>query len=56
MSELYSKIKKILQNEGFDNDELYLADYDSFEEIPLFSRWKSVSFLKKNHSMKIINY
>lgn len=46
MSKLDSKIKKILENEGFYNDEIYFSDYDSFEEIPLFSRWKSVSFLK----------
>ena len=46
MSKLDSKIKKILKNEGFYDDEIYCADYDSFEEIPLFSRWKSVSFLK----------
>ncbi|PLY45579.1 hypothetical protein F153LOC_08090 [Lelliottia sp. F153] len=67
MSELDSKIKKILQNEGFYNDALYLADYDSFEEIPLFSRWKSVSFLKKksfdennklliSHAVKLVEH
>ncbi|MGT8859235.1 Imm15 family immunity protein [Enterobacter sp. 186315] len=47
MSKLDSKIKKIIQNEGFTNDEIFYADYDSFEEIPLFSRWKSIAFLKK---------
>ena len=47
MNKLDIKIQKILKNEGFYNDEIYYADYDSFEEIPLFSRWKSVSFLKK---------
>lgn len=46
MSELDSKIKKVLEDEGFYDDEIYCADYDLFEEIPLFSRWKSVSFLK----------
>lgn len=46
MNKLDSKIRKIIKNEGFYNDEIYCADYDSFEEIPLFSRWKNISFLK----------
>lgn len=48
MNKLNLKIKKIITKEGFYNDEIYRADYDSFEEIPLFSRWKDISFLKGN--------
>jgi hypothetical protein len=48
MNKLDSRIEKIIKKEGFYNDEIYYADYDSFEEIPLFSRWKSISFLKDN--------
>lgn len=35
----------LLKKEGLDNIELYFSDYDTFEEIPLFSRWANIHFL-----------
>lgn len=40
------KIKQLILKEGFDNENLYFAEYETFEEIPLFSRWKNINFLK----------
>lgn len=46
MNEIDKKIYKLIEKEGLYNDEVYFADYETFEEIPLFSRWSQVDFLK----------
>jgi hypothetical protein len=46
MNKMDAKVKKLLIKEGFDNEELFYADYETFEEIPLFSRWHHIEFLK----------
>lgn len=47
MNKLDMNIANLLKKEGFDNDQLYYSDYETFEEIPLFSRWNHIEFLKK---------
>ncbi|MCL2892221.1 Imm15 family immunity protein [Brenneria tiliae] len=39
------EMKRLLHKEGLDKVDVYYADYDSFEEVPLFSRWNQISFL-----------
>lgn len=45
MNNIDNKIQKLIKKEGLNNPEIYFADYDTFEEIPLFSRWNDISFL-----------
>lgn len=46
MNKLDAQIKRLIKKEGLDNEVLYYANYETFEEIPLFSRWKDIEFLK----------
>lgn len=45
MNSFDREMKRLLHKEGLDNADVYYADYDTFEEIPLFSRWNQISFL-----------
>lgn len=45
MKNFDKEFKRLLHKEGLDNTDVYFADYDTFEEIPLFSRLSSISFL-----------
>ena len=45
MSEINNKLKQLLHKEGLDNFRIYYANFDDFEEFPIFSRWSRVSFL-----------
>lgn len=35
----------LMRNEGLDNYSHYFSEFDSYEEIPLFSRYKNIEFL-----------
>ncbi|MBI0552091.1 Imm15 family immunity protein [Pectobacterium parmentieri] len=45
MKKIDKEMRKLIKKEGLDNPSIFFADYDTFEEIPLFSRWKNISFL-----------
>ncbi|EOA4404554.1 Imm15 family immunity protein [Citrobacter amalonaticus] len=47
MNELNKQIRTLIKKEKLDNQNVFFADYESFEEIPLFSRWSHVNFLEK---------
>ncbi|WP_416410787.1 Imm15 family immunity protein [Pantoea sp. App145] len=47
MSIFEKEMEKLKKKEGLDNLSVFFADYETFEEIPLFSRWKNISFLSK---------
>lgn len=47
VSKIDIKVKQLIEKEGLDNEDLYYADYETFEEIPLFSRWSQIDFLKE---------
>jgi len=38
-------MQKLIKKEGLNDPSIFFSDYDTFEEIPLFSRWKNISFL-----------
>lgn len=44
MTDVY---KKIIRFEPYDNLDVFLLDYESFEEIPLVSRYCRLDFLKE---------
>jgi hypothetical protein len=46
MNKFEKEIINLLNTEGLNNMQIYFADYDTFEELPLFSRWKNIDFLK----------
>lgn len=46
MSSLLDEMKLLLKKEGLLQKDLYFAEYDTFEEIPLFSRESHIDFLK----------
>lgn len=39
------EMQKLIKKEGLNDSSIFFSDYDTFEEIPLFSRWKNISFL-----------
>lgn len=42
----YDKCFKILfRREGLDQDNIFFLDYETYEEIPIASRWKYLKFL-----------
>lgn len=41
-----SKFIDLMKKEGLNNYSNYFSAFDSFEEIPLFSRYNNISFLK----------
>ncbi|WP_164498008.1 Imm15 family immunity protein [Pectobacterium versatile] len=45
-SQFDTELEFLIEQEGLNNESLYLRDYQSFEEIPLFSRFESISFLE----------
>ncbi|WP_336852488.1 Imm15 family immunity protein [Pseudescherichia vulneris] len=45
MNYIDKKIQNLIKKEGLDNLGVYFAAYETFEEIPLFSRWNDISFL-----------
>ncbi|KHN54450.1 Imm15 family immunity protein [Pectobacterium fontis] len=36
----------LMEQEGLNEESVYLCDYQSFEEVPLFSRFENISFLE----------
>ncbi|WP_159566460.1 Imm15 family immunity protein [Budvicia diplopodorum] len=46
MSGLLDEMKMLLKKEGLLQKDLYFADYETFEEIPLFSRTAHIDFLQ----------
>lgn len=46
MNKFEEEIINLLNTEGFTNMQIYFADHDTFEELPLFSRWENIEFLK----------
>lgn len=47
MNNLIKEMQNLVKKEKLDNPNLFFGDYGTFEEIPLFSRWSHVDFLKK---------
>ncbi|WP_318357880.1 Imm15 family immunity protein [Enterobacter sp.] len=47
MSKLNKQMQSLIKKERLDEQNIFFADYGTFEEIPLFSRWSHVDFLKK---------
>lgn len=45
MIKIDKEMQKLIKKEGLDDPSIFFSDYDTFEEIPLFSRWKNISFL-----------
>lgn len=45
MSKFDKEIRQLIKKEGLDNPDIFFANYDTFEEMPLFSWWSSISFL-----------
>lgn len=45
MNKFDKKIQRLIKEEGLDDPSVLFADYETCEEIPLFSRWKHISFL-----------
>jgi hypothetical protein len=51
------KLNRLLQKEGLNDSDIYYAEFDDFEEIPIFSRWDRISFLDSfsfDHKNKIL--
>lgn len=46
MSSLLDEMKLLLKKEGLLQKDIYFAEYDTFEEIPLFSHDSHIDFLK----------
>ncbi|GKX59044.1 Imm15 family immunity protein [Leminorella grimontii] len=46
MNKFDKEIQRLIKKEGLDDPSIFFADYETFEEIPLFSRWKHISFLE----------
>lgn len=44
---LNEEMQALIKKEGLDDAQVFFSDYETFEEIPLFSRWSHVNFLKK---------
>ncbi|PWV98489.1 Imm15 family immunity protein [Mangrovibacter plantisponsor] len=45
MNKFDKKIQKLIKKEGLNDPDIFFADYETFEEIPLFSRSSDISFL-----------
>ncbi|WP_067707281.1 Imm15 family immunity protein [Erwinia sp. ErVv1] len=45
MSDIDKKIHQLIKKEGLDDPDIFLAEYDTFEEVPFFSRWNDIKFL-----------
>ncbi|MBW7619901.1 Imm15 family immunity protein [Citrobacter portucalensis] len=45
MSKFDKEMQKLIKKEGLNDSSIFFSDYETFEEIPLFSRWKNISFL-----------
>lgn len=47
MKKFNKEIQSLIKKEGLDKPNIFFDNYGTFEEIPLFSRWAHVDFLKK---------
>lgn len=45
MIKLEKKMQELIKKEELNDSSIFFSDYDTFEEIPLFSRWENISFL-----------
>jgi len=45
MNHIDKKIHNLIKKEGLDDPKVYFSEYETFEELPLFSRWNDISFL-----------
>ena len=57
MNKLEKKLQHLIKKEGLDNYSIFFSEYKTFEEIPLFSRFKHISFLSSfsfNKKKKIL--
>lgn len=46
MHKFDKKMQSIIKKERLDDPSILFSDYETFEEIPLFSRWSHIYFLK----------
>lgn len=57
MNKLEKEMQFLIEKEGLDDLSVFFSDYETFEEIPLFSRFKHISFLSSlsfNEKNKIL--
>ncbi|HAV1239794.1 TPA: hypothetical protein JGU28_004587 [Salmonella enterica] len=47
MNKLNKELCNLIKKEKLDDPSVLFGDYGTFEEIPLFSRWAHINFLKK---------
>ncbi|WP_148873174.1 Imm15 family immunity protein [Serratia marcescens] len=47
MNELDKQMQLLIKKEKLDDQNIFFEEYETFEEIPLFSQWSYVDFLKK---------
>ncbi|MFP2420360.1 Imm15 family immunity protein [Pseudescherichia vulneris] len=45
MGNIQDKFKTLIKKEKLNDFSIYFNEYESYEEIPLFSRYKNISFL-----------
>ena len=45
MENIQDKFKALIKKEKLNDFSIYFKEYESYEEIPLFSRYKNISFL-----------
>ncbi|MBI0028407.1 hypothetical protein H3S88_10680 [Gilliamella sp. B14448G11] len=57
MNKFDKEMQFLIKKEGLDDFSVFFSDYETFEEIPLFSRFKHISFLSSlsfNEKNKIL--
>lgn len=47
MKNLHKELHNLIKKEGLDEQNVLFGNYSTFEEVPLFSRWAHINFLKK---------
>jgi hypothetical protein len=47
LNKLDKQMQSLIKKERLNDQDVFFADYGTFEEIPLFSRWSYVDFLKE---------
>ena len=47
MSKFDKEIKNLIKKEGLNDLAIFFHNYETYEEIPLFSKYKNISFLSK---------
>ena len=45
MNKCDKEMQRLIKKEGLDNPSVFFTNYETYEEIPLFSRYKNISFL-----------